>query len=74
MNIYSDLLTVRFDEQRQALLIEHPDSKAVINPLIEMKLTMLQAMDFEQASQFIGERLILLMPGLRPHFSQYFKE
>ena len=74
MNIYSDQLLVRFDAERRSLVIEHPNPRGVINPVIEIALDTLTSMNFQEASQFVGERLILLMPGIRPHFSKDFKD
>ena len=61
-------LVVRWDSKRNALLINHPNEEMFPPPLIEIQAGTLAEMSFEQATQFIGERLVLLIPALRELF------
>jgi hypothetical protein len=69
--IFSNLFEVEFSNERDAFLILHPDRERFTMPLVEVKRETLDKMSFEDASKFIGERLILLMPTLRKMFEDY---
>jgi len=71
MNIFSNRFEVEFDEQRDAFVIRHPDARRFPTPLVEIRGDTLAGMSLQQASQFIGERLILLVPRLRERFADY---
>lgn len=71
MKVFSDRFEVEFDVERDAFLIRHPDSREFPSPLVEIRRDALEAMSLGQASQFIGERIILLMPRLRELFADY---
>ena len=73
MNILTNELNLRYDEVQKKLAICHPDQATFPTPLIEITLTTIENMTFSEASQFLGERLILLIPDLRKQFSKYFK-
>ena len=64
-NVLNDKFIVRYDEKLQSLLIIHPDEKQVSNPLVTIRAETLAKMSFLEASQFLGERLMLLIPQLR---------
>lgn len=74
MNVLTNELFVRYDEAREKLLICHFDQEKFPTPLIEIALATLENMTFSEASQFVGERLILLVPDLRKKFSKYFAQ
>lgn len=65
MNVLNDQFIVKYDEALQSLLIIHPDEKKVSNPLVMIRSETLAKMNFPEASQFLGERLMLLIPQLR---------
>lgn len=66
--LLSPELTVCWDSDRNALLINHPNQELFPPPLIEIQASTLAEMSFEQATQFVGERLFLLIPALREQF------
>lgn len=68
MNILSSTFTVSWDNERQSLLILHPDRELFDFPLIEISGSTLDEMEWQKASQFIGERLVLLIPELREKY------
>jgi hypothetical protein len=67
-NILNDKFIVKYDEKLQSLLIIHPDEKKVSNPLVTIRAETLAKMSFLEASQFLGERLVLLIPQLRDRY------
>ena len=71
MNVFSERFVVEFDRERDACLIIHPDRERLDDPLIDISRETLEAMSYKQAAQFIGERLILLTPGLNEIFQDY---
>lgn len=68
MNILNDKFIVEYDDKAQNLLIIHPDEKQVSNPLVTIRAETLAKMNFLEASQFLGERLLLLIPQLRERY------
>lgn len=68
MTVLSSTLMVRWDLDRQALSIIHPDKESFPFPLIELASSTLDDMDWKDASQFIGERIMLLIPELRDRY------
>lgn len=66
--ILSNEFIVRWDDQLNSLLIVHPNGKKFPSPHVQIRSSTLADMTFEQASQFIGERLVLLIPGLRERY------
>ena len=72
MNVLTNELYVRYDETREKLLICHADQDQFPTPLVEIALATLENMTFSEASQFVGERIIFLVPHLREKFSKYF--
>ena len=71
MNIFSDRLEVEFDEKRDAFVIKHSDARQFPTPLIEIRRDTLKGMSLQEASLFLGERIILLIPRLRELFADY---
>ena len=69
--ILSDNFMVEYDKKKDALLIRHKNTQTYPTPLVEIKRDTLSTMTLSQASQFIGERLILLIPSLRDLFKDY---
>ena len=66
--ILSNELVVRWDEKLDSLVIWHPDRERFPKPHVQIRSSTLADMNFGQASQFIGERLALLMPALRERY------
>ena len=64
--IFSDEFLVRWDDELKRLVLLHP--KHPNDPLVRIAATTLSDMSFQQACQFIGERLVLLMPSLRQRY------
>jgi hypothetical protein len=62
MNIFSDAYVVRYDEESRAIAIALIDSNA---PLFEISLATLEELGLAEASKFLGERLLLLLPEPR---------
>lgn len=67
-DVFSSSFLVRWDSDRQALSIIHPDQDRFPSPLIQIASSTLDDMDWKEASQFIGERLVLLIPELRNRY------
>jgi hypothetical protein len=71
MNVLSNKIVVEFDEKGGKLVFSMIDSDTAKNRLEIAKDTLL-SMSFTEASQFIGERLVLLNPHLRNIYKDYF--
>ncbi len=71
MNLLSQKFIAEYDEHRDAYCIIHPDREQFEDPLIEIARETLESMTYAEASQFIGERLILLTPSLKEMFKDY---
>ncbi len=70
MNIFNDTFIVKYDESLQSLLIIHPDEAVVSRPLVQIRAETLDQMSFLEASQFIGERLLILIPQLQARYAE----
>lgn len=68
MDFLSETLVVRFDYTSKSLLICHPDKTKFPDPLVTIREATYSEMEFEEACEFIGSRILLLMPGMRDHF------
>lgn len=66
MNILSDSLAVRFDEALDSLIIENPSDTEF--ELVRFRRETFADMTFDQCADFLGTRLLLLMPTMREHF------
>jgi hypothetical protein len=69
MNILNDTFIVKYDETLDSILIIHPDEESVPSPIVRIRAETLDSMDFLEASQFLGERLMLLLPQLRRRYA-----
>jgi hypothetical protein len=69
MTILNDMFIVRHDETLQSILIVHPDKKLGPAPLVQIRHDTLDKMSFLEASQFFGERLLLLIPQIRERYA-----
>jgi len=70
-DLMSNQIKVTWDEKLDSLLIDHADRN---NPraLIQIRNETHDEMTFEEASNFIGQRLIMLIPGLRSKYESQF--
>ncbi len=67
-DLLSDAFLVRWDEKLRSLLVVHPDAQQFPEALVQIREATLDEMNFQTASQFIGERLVLLIPALRARY------
>ena len=70
MNIFNDTFIVKFDEETQSLLIVHPDENVMSRPIVQLRPETLDQMSFLEASQFVGERLLILIPQLQSRYTE----
>ena len=68
MNVFSDSLTVRFDPKTKSLFIAPDAEKKNGEPLVQVREETYSAMTFDEAAEFVGARILLLMPGMRKRF------
>jgi len=66
--LLSNEFIVRWDEELNSLVLVHPDGERFPQPHVQIRSSTLADMNFEQASKFIGERLVLLIPALRERY------
>lgn len=70
MNFLSNALSIRYDESTKSLLIEHPNKKSFPDPLVTVREDTYSSMTLDQACEFIGSRIILLMPAMREQYKE----
>lgn len=68
INIFNDTFIVKYDEGLQSILIIHPDENVISRPIVQIRAETLATMNFLEASQFLGERLMILIPQLRDRY------
>lgn len=71
MNLFSNKYIVEYNDDRNEFIIDCYKKNDDCMPLVVVKIEALREMDFKQASEFLGERLILLIPALRELYSDY---
>lgn len=69
MNIFNDTFIVKYDDSLESLLIIHPDETVSSRPLVQIRAETLDQMNFLEASQFLGERLLILIPQLQARYA-----
>ena len=69
MNILNDTFIVKYDDTLRSILIIHPNETEIPSPLVQIRDETLANMNFIEASQFLGERLMLLIPQLRERYA-----
>lgn len=74
MNVLTDSLVVRYDERLKSLVIEHRDKREFTTPLVQVREETFARMNFEECAQFVGARLLLLMPSMREHFKEEIRQ
>ena len=70
MKFLSDTLVVRFDQATKSLLIMHPDKEAFPHPLVNIREETYSSMSLDEASEFVGARILLLIPEMRQQFRE----
>ena len=70
MNIFNDTFIVKYDDSLKSLLIIHPDETVASRPLVQIRAETFDKMSFLEASQFLGERLLILIPQLQERYSE----
>lgn len=69
INVFNDTFIVKYDDSLQSILIIHPDENVISRPIVQIRAETLAKMNFLEASQFLGERLMILIPQLRDRYS-----
>ncbi len=69
MNSLNDTFIVKYDDDLDSILIVHPDETQLPGPVVRIRAETLAKMNFLEASQFVGERLFLLIPQLREQYA-----
>ena len=69
MDVLSDALVVRFDPDSRSVIIEHAGQSTVATLLVQIRPETYSTMAFEQMAEFLGSRLLLLMPSMRAAFA-----
>jgi hypothetical protein len=70
-SILSNDLEIQYDVDSGCLCLWHPNLRAKRVRLVEIRKATLGEMSFSEASQFVGERILLLMPAMREQFKDY---
>lgn len=68
LNIFNDTFIVKYDEVMESILIIHPNENVISRPIVQIRAETLATMNFLEASQFLGERLMILIPQLRERY------
>lgn len=71
MNSFSNKYIVEYNDDHGEFIIDFYKKTNDCMPLVIIKTEVLKEMNFKQASEFVGERLILLMPALRKIYEEY---
>jgi len=70
MKFLSDSFTVRYDDALKSIVIVHPDKDELQSPLVQIRQATYTNMSFKELAEFLGARLLLLMPTMRAHFKE----
>ncbi len=73
MKFLSNNLIVQFDQSTGNLLVVHPNREDFPNPLVTIRPETYLAMSFDEAAEFVGSRLLLLIPGMREQYKQHIQ-
>lgn len=68
MDFLSPKLIVEFEQDSRSIVIRHPDRDQYPYPLVTIRPETYSAMTFEEASEFLGSRFLLLIPAMREQF------
>ena len=66
--LLSSGLGIRWSAATGSLEIMHSDMVRFPEPLVQVRAATLSGMSFDQASKFIGETVVLLVPELRDRY------
>jgi hypothetical protein len=72
--VFTNVLTFRWDESSQQLLVTDASSLNVSEPIAKVSFATLDGMTWPEASKFIGEFVTLLVPTLRARFAPEFAD
>lgn len=61
MNVFSHSYLIKYDEHTKSIAVELPSG----DRLFEISLTTLRQLGMQEASKFVGERILLLLPETR---------
>ena len=67
-DLLSSDLRLRWSAATDSLEVMHPDAERFPDPLVQIRAATLAGMSFDQASKFIGETVVLLVPELRDRY------
>jgi hypothetical protein len=68
MKFLSDKIIVKFDTSSENIQIFNPNEREFPDPLVNIAKNTYSDMSFTDAAEFLGSRLLLLMPSMREHF------
>jgi hypothetical protein len=68
VDFLSETLIVHFEPASKSLLIRHPDRDAFPDPLVTIREETYSGMSFEEACEFVGSRVMLLIPQMRQQY------
>ena len=71
MKFLSSTLIVKFEQSTGNLLIMHPNLEEFPYPFVTIRQQTYSSMSFEEASAFVGSRLLLLIPEMREQYKEY---
>ncbi len=71
-NILSNQWNIRWDDERKSLIFEKIEKNGEKRELIQIRENTFNKMTLEEASKFIGQRLILAIPSLREKYNKEF--
>ena len=70
MKFLTDSLCVRYDSELKSIVIEHSDHTLFPRPLVQIREETYSQMSFSKLADFVGSRVLLLMPTMRVHFNK----
>lgn len=68
MNVLTNRIRIFYNESTGEMEFYDEDLVDITFPVMKIRKSTLNSMPFKEASAFIGERLILLIPELRSEF------
>jgi hypothetical protein len=73
MKFLSNTLIVQFEQSTGNLLIVHPNREEFPHPLVTVRPQTYSAMSFNEAAEFVGSRVLLLIPGMREQYKEHIQ-
>jgi hypothetical protein len=68
MKFISDSLLIRYDDELKSIVIAHLDRTRFPHPFVQIREETYASMNLTELSEFVGSRILLLMPTMRDHF------